>query len=209
MDCSTALTNTAPTPGSTLLAYNIGTPTSTFGDAISSFFTNADTINCPASCSVMNQGCATSYSGTKVTMNAAMPFTLTAQQNVITGYTEYICVKCTTTGPQTITIDNHMVKQALDCNFALFSNNPTDLTLQYDALLPASPEADYDVFYGNHDYAICGITSCTLYDAGCLTPYSGSYLSLGVIGDKFALKADRSHIPGYSETVCYSCTNGL
>ena len=141
-------------------------------------------------------------------MGASMPYTLNAVQNIIAGYSENICLQCTT-GPQTITFDNHLVNQPIDCNYALFSNSPTGLSLQFDVAQPASPEADYDVFFGNYDAAVCGITSCTLYNPGCSTAYSGSYLSLGVSGDKFTLKADRTYIPGYTETICYSCTNGL
>ena len=81
--------------------------------------------------------------------------------------------------------------------------------LQYDVTEPAFFVADFDSFYINRDTANCITNPCQLLDADCTTPYSGSFLTFGTAADKWAIKASRTHIPGYVEKVCYKCSNPL
>jgi hypothetical protein len=47
-------------------------------------------------CTLMKQGCLESYDGSHITMDPTKPYTMTMDNNVLAGYSETFCIKCST-----------------------------------------------------------------------------------------------------------------
>ena len=52
------------------------------------------------------------------------------------------------------------------------------------------------------------MTSCSLKTADCSAPYSGDKLSIGA-SYPYAITATSDVLEGWTETVCYECTDGV
>ena len=65
----------------------------------------------------------------------------------------------------------------------------------------------WDNYFSNTDSTNCAISSCTLYDTGCVTERSTNVWMES--SSPWDVIADRNDLTGYDLTLCVSCTNGV
>jgi len=93
------------------------------------FFINSDLTNCPITCVLKDQGCTAAYSLGDVNIGSSLPYDIIADKNVPLGYQHTLCKSCST-NLQTITFDNYIVTQLMNCAIAMINQSP----------LPTSPQ---------------------------------------------------------------------
>jgi hypothetical protein len=110
--CTSTLSAAASVKANPTMAYNSVTTTESTG-IWTDFFQNSDTTNCPVTaCTLYASPCptayATTYSSGKQLMSGISPWGITANKNILAGWTETVCISCTN-GAQTIIKDNYIV----------------------------------------------------------------------------------------------------
>lgn len=179
------------------------------------FFDNSEPAGCPiTSCAIKAGGCGSAYSPGQLTLSASTPFTVTANRNVIAGYSETVCIECKNDNYgeifQSISAP-YTVSQAPACQLSMSVGSalPANPTLQYDSASPSTLVLpDSKVIYTEQWPAACTSHTCSMLASGCGGAYSGSKLIMGP-ANAFSITAIRNVIAGYTETVCISCTNGM
>jgi hypothetical protein len=91
-----SLTPKQKTVGHLQLKYNIRKEWVTVGNGLESFFDNIETDKCAlTNCFLRQQGCGPRYTGDKIEMDTARPWSIKAKVNIKKGYDETVCVECT------------------------------------------------------------------------------------------------------------------
>ena len=114
-------------------------------------------------------------------------------------YDIYVCVRCTN-GQDSQDMNGWRFILNNACSSSMTAPAKTDVTLAYAASSAAeaiSPQSGVawvpDTVFSN-TIAGCEITSCTLYDAGCTTAYSGSEVTFSTS----SITAIKTDIDGYA-----------
>jgi hypothetical protein len=150
------------------------------------YFANSQSSACdPTTCTLWGVGCSSAYSSVypsgKITMAGSSPWGFTSVKNVMAGWSEYICLKCTN-GQQTINYDSIVIKQdAVNCYTTLSapSTLPTNpLTIAYASSPTTQTIGTWSTFAQNSDTSGCPVTSCSIKAIGCSGAYTGSYLTI-------------------------------
>ena len=134
LDCAQSLTD-ATAPSNPVLTYDFASPTESLGDW-TTFFVNSDTANCPiVECALKLPGCSTAYTSGELSISGTDPFTLTANKNVVAGWTETVCIECHNGALFDLgTFDNFVVTQIRDCGTAITQKPvpPTDASVVFN-----------------------------------------------------------------------------
>jgi hypothetical protein len=150
-------------------------------------------------------------------MDSSSPWAITADKNVLAGYSYTLCISCTN-GVQTVQ-ETRWVVTLVGCSSSLTvpSSSPSAKSLTYYSST-SSYYTSYEIYldssgwdysygyFSNSMSSDCPITSCSLYDSDCSTPRSTD-ISMDS-SSPWDVHADRTVLAGYSYTICVSCTNG-
>ena len=89
-----------------------------------------------------------------------------------------------------------------NCDYVEASPFPITTSLTFDSIASAEALIDLSSGWITTD-ASCSISSCVVKTTGCISPYTGSNVSL----NGFVIEGNRNIFAGWSETVCVECTD--
>ena len=91
--------------------------------SLDGFIDNQDFMNCPLSCTILEQGCTDPFLGSIADISFAdtSPISLSVSKTNALGFKYIICISCTN-GFQTVEVDSWSVQQCIKFSIGVLSN---------------------------------------------------------------------------------------
>ena len=161
------------------IPYNSAGTSKTIAADYKSIFTHTKETDCPITTCVLKtaNGCGSDLeTQNKIDIGASLPFSITARENIKSGYNKEFCVQCQVTPLGTSTAvsfnkDNISVKQYADCSDSLADasfNSPSPIPFKKDGAL-IQIIFDYKTIFKHNKVDDCPISSCSLKQLDCLS----------------------------------------
>ena len=168
------------------------------------FFSLIDAANFPYTGCVLKQtGCGASYSGSKFTIGVSTPWTINIDKNFPAGYSESVCVECSTSANTVTFAWTYNLVKTISVN----GGASASLTEGYDAGTLTSAKLATD-FFVLGDAANFPHAGCVLKQTGCGASYSGSKFTIDAT-TPWSITIDRNFPAGYSESACVECSTSV